>query len=229
MTKEEIAKQLSRPATVFEVGGFRPDNDIKSSWIGKILVGKEGETWPESGGYPMLPLCQLNITTLPYKPESLKDIAFITIFIDEEIPSDDEPNGTKWCLRAYENLADLVVLEQPEIDSPIKPFQLRPKLVTQDFPCHEDCPIELPEEMEENYYDLFKNTDGIKIGGWPTLLQGEIFWASFNQHPAKPEYIFQIDSVEKAQWQWGDGGVGYFGRGTEKDKTNEWTFSWQSY
>ncbi|MHC4974852.1 MAG: DUF1963 domain-containing protein, partial [Planctomycetota bacterium] len=77
--------------------------------------------------------------------------------------------------------------------------------------------------------DLFENTPGFKLGGWPTLIQSEIFWAPWNRHPAAPEYVFQIDSTAKGNWSWGDGGVGYFGRGTAPGKTDEWALAWQCY
>lgn len=64
---------------------------------------------------------------------------------------------------------------------------------------------------------------------WHTLIQSEIYWAPYNQHPAKPEYIFQIDSTEKGNWMWGDNGVGYFGRGTKEGHEDEWTIEWQCY
>jgi len=230
MTKEEIAKLISRPAIIFEVGGFKPIDDIKSSWIGKVLVAMDGENWPISNGQPMIPLCQINLTNLPYKPENLKDIEFITIFIDsKKIPFEDEPNGDKWCLRAYKNINELMSVSQPDIDSPIKPFQLKAKLVENDYPCREDCPIKIPEEYKEDYYDLFETKPGIKLGGWPKLIQSEIFWAPLNQHPANPEYFFQIDCIDKANWYWGDSRIGYFGRGTKEDKRDEWTFTWQCY
>ena len=230
MTKDDILEKISKPATVFEVGGFKPDEDIKSSWVGKVLVCEQSETWPESNGEPMIPLCQINLTNLPYVPDRLKDIQLITIFIDsEEIPSDDEKNGELWCLRAYKSLDNLIQIDTPDYKSHIKPFQLRPKLIEKDCPCWEDCPIEIPDEFEDDYYDLFANETGIKRGGWPSLVQSEIFWAPFNEHPANPEFVFQIDSVEKAQWFWGDSGTGYFGRGTTKGHEDEWTFAWQCY
>ncbi|HEX8776147.1 MAG TPA: hypothetical protein VF735_21435, partial [Pyrinomonadaceae bacterium] len=64
--------------------------------------------------------------------------------------------------------------------------------------------------------------------GWPTLIQSEIYWAPWNKHPANPEYVFQINSEEKANWRWGDAGVGHFGRGTGVAK-NQWALSWQCY
>ncbi|MEM6297409.1 MAG: DUF1963 domain-containing protein [Bacteroidota bacterium] len=96
-----------------------------------------------------------------------------------------------------------------------------------DFPCWEDCPVTVPEEFDDSYQDLFPNQDGIKVGGWPTLIQSEIYWAPMNQHPAKPEFVFQIDSVEKANWFWGHDGVAYIGRGIAAGFENEWMFEWQ--
>jgi uncharacterized protein YwqG len=75
---------------------------------------------------------------------------------------------------------------------------------------------------------MFEHHPESKIGGWPYLIQSEVFWAPENRHPANPEYVFQIASERKAHWQWGDGGIGYFGRGTG-DATEAWTLSWQCY
>ena len=82
--------------------------------------------------------------------------------------------------------------------------------------------------MEDDLGDALENVPGLKLGGWPTLIQSEIFWAPWNRHPASPEYVFQIDSDEKAQWAWGDAGVGYFGRGTAPGRRDEWALSWQT-
>ena len=89
--------------------------------------------------------------------------------------------------------------------------------------------IPLPPEVEEDYVDLFENVQGFKLGGWPTLIQSEIYWAPWNKHPASPEYVFQIDSTEKGNWAWGDNGLGYFGRGTAPGHEDVWTLSWQCY
>jgi len=103
------------------------------------------------------------------------------------------------------------------------------RVVEEDYPCWEDVPVECPEEIDDEYYDLFDNVRGFKFGGWPTLIQSEIFWAPWNKHDAIPEYVFQIDTTEKGNWMWGDNGVGYFGKGTAEDKTNEWALAWQCY
>jgi uncharacterized protein YwqG len=104
---------------------------------------------------------------------------------------------------------------------------MRAQVVEVDYPEYEDVPEEIPLEIEETYIDDFENASGFKLGGWPTLIQSEIFWAPFNRHPANPEFVFQIDSTAKGNWSWGDRGVGYFGRGTTEGHRDEWTLAWQ--
>jgi len=176
-------------------------------------------------------LCQINLTELPFRPPRLVDLEFITVFIGpDELPIIGEnTNGTNWCLRAYPSIAPLRPLECLQTSSPIKPFPMRPKIVEEDYPCWEDVPCEIPTEIDDEYHDLFGNVSGFKMGGWPSLIQGEIHWASWRNHPISPEYVFQIDSTEKGNWMWGDGGVGYFGRGTVSGRENEWAIDWQCY
>lgn len=103
------------------------------------------------------------------------------------------------------------------------------RLIDEDYPKWEDVNVDLDEDVAEAYYDHFENVGGLKLGGWPTLVQSEIFWAPWNKHPASPEYVFQIDTTEKGNWMWGDNGVGYFGRGTSRGHENEWACEWQCY
>lgn len=229
MTKEDFENKIRKWAIRFQVGGFKPEDSLTASWLGKVTVKRYNEDWPESNGKPMIPICQLNLTNLPQRPQNLMDIALITLFIDSTELPEDQPNGQGWLLRTYKDLKDLEAMEKPPVDFPIRPFQLKPELVHSDFPCLEDCPIDIPEEFEDDYYDLFPNQEGIKIGGWPSLVQSEIYWASMNQHLAAPEFVLQIDSIQKANWSWGDNGVAYIGRGTKPETKNDWTFSWQCY
>lgn len=229
MDEREVRERLRRRAIVFDVGGFRPPEDPFASWFGRVNVCAAGEAWPEMEARPMHALCQINLTNLPFRPPRLEDIELLAVFIGpDELPM-DAPNGRNWCIRAYPRLADLVPLAHQDTGSVIKPFPMRPHVVEEDFPCWEDVPIELPEAITDNYHDLFENISGLKLGGWPTLIQAEIYWAPWNEHPAAPEYVFQVDSEPKAQWSWGDGGVGYFGRGTAEGKEDEWTCEWQCY
>ena len=105
---------------------------------------------------------------------------------------------------------------------------MRPIPIEGDMPKHDDAP-DLPPDLEDkDYYDIAHCHDGFKIGGWPSLIQSEVFWAPWNRHPANPTYVFQIDSNEKAGWSWGHNGVGYIGRGTAPGYQDDWFLSWQS-
>jgi hypothetical protein len=229
MSVDIIREQLRRRAVLLEIGGFRPPDNPTGSWFGRVNFGLPDEAWPMMNDSPMRALCQINLTEMPFRPPRLQDIEFIAIFIGpEELPL-DAPNGENWCLRAYKELTQLTPLAQVDTGSPIKPFPMRAHLVEEDYPCWEDVPLEVPEEVEGRYYDLFENVWGFKLGGWPSLVQSEIFWASGNKHSIDPEYVFQIDTIEKANWMWGDNGVGYFGRGTKEGHTDEWALAWQCY
>lgn len=226
---DALKQQLARPGIKFEIGGFKPSDDLRESWFGRVNVCAPGETWPEFDGRPMHALCQINVRNLLSRPNRLDDIDLIAVFIGpDELPI-DTPNGESWHLRAYKDLEALVPLAQRDTNSQIKALPMRPSDFREDFPCWEDVPIPLPEDVAERYYDLFENLSGFKLGGWPTLIQSEIFWAPWNKHPASPEFVFQIDSTEKGNWMWGDNGVGYFGRGTTPGKEDEWALSWQCY
>ena len=228
MELKEIKTVLKRNASRIIVGGVKPHEHPEASWFGRVRLAKPDESWPMDDGKPMIPLCQLNLAEAPYIPTNLEDVSLLTIFISAVTLPLDTPNGDGWELRAYSSLQGLTEIVEPDHDRPIRPFPIRWELIEEDYPGWEDVAIELPEDIEDDYYDLFETQDYSKIGGWPSLIQGEIYWAPFNRHPAAPEYVLQIDSEEKASWMWGDTGTGYFGRGTGKAK-NTWTMSWQCY
>ncbi|MCP5021089.1 MAG: DUF1963 domain-containing protein [bacterium] len=212
-----------------EIGGFQPPVDPAASWFGDVKLSAAGEAWPLMGEKPMVPLCQVNLTNLPIPIPRLEDIALLTVFVGpEELPG-DEPNGTNWAIRTYSSLEDLVPVEKPQLPGIVRPFPMQPRVLEADYPCYEDVAFELPPGLSEDYYDICDNVLGFKLGGWPTLIQSEIWWAPHNDHPASPEYVFQIDSTEKGNWMWGDSGVGYFGRGTTSTQRDEWSIQWQCY
>lgn len=43
---------LARPASVGQVGGFRPSDDPRTSWAGKVTVARPEEGWPLGDGQP---------------------------------------------------------------------------------------------------------------------------------------------------------------------------------
>ncbi|GAB4033125.1 DUF1963 domain-containing protein [Spirosoma gilvum] len=225
MNQKAFREAVGRKAIRMKVGGFRPVDQPEASWFGKVLLAGANEQWPVSNGKPMRALCQINLQVFPFKPELVQDLAFITLFIDaNDIPDPADKNGTSWCLRTYKTLTELVPLPQLADSSGIKPFQMMPEVIDADYPMLDDCPVPIPARLDEDEYpERFPNAEGIKIGGWPTLVQSEIFWEVST--PLNPQFAFQIDSVEKAHWQWGDHGVAYFGRSLEN--SDDWSFSWQ--
>lgn len=230
----KLRDKFARRAVVLDLAGRRSRSDVAASWFGRVNLALPGEGWPESQDGPMHALCQINLTELPFRPPPFKGLELVTVFIGpEELPI-DAPNGVNWALRAYPRLSKLVPLEQVETDSAIKRQPLRPRIVEQDYPCYDDAVEKLPEELFEDFdYDefeeLFPNAEGLKLGGWPTLIQSEIEWGPRKVRSAKPEFTFQIPTTEKGHWMWGDNGTGYFGRGTAAGKKDVWALAWQCY
>ena len=220
---------LRRRAIVLEIGGFRPPDNPFASWFGRVNFAANGERWPIINGEAMHALCQINLTEMPFRPPRLSDLELIAVFVGPRELPNGNVNGTNWCLRAYPSLAQLVPLPPQETGTHIRSFPMRPRIIEEDYPMWEDVNVELDEDLAGDYYGHFENVRGLKLGGWPTLIQSEIFWAPWNNHPASPEYVFQIDSVEKGNWMWGDNGVGYFGRGTSRGHENEWACEWHCY
>ncbi len=230
MPKSKSKSALSRKAIIMDIGGFRPPEDPFASWFGKVNLSLPGESWPlNKNAQPMLPLCQLNLSELPFKPEHLSEFAMITVFIGPvELPV-NEPNGSNWCLRAYNDLSALHPLEKPLERFPIKALPMRARIVEHDYPSLDDAGrLGLSIDDEEEYQEKYPNSEGFKLSGWPTLVQSEISWPQSDSTSVEPEYVFQIDSSEKAQWQWGHGGVGYCGRRKGAPLIDEWAISWQS-
>lgn len=225
-----IRTRLRRRAIRMEIGGFRPPEGPAGSWFGRVNMALPGEGWPMTDGRPLHALAQIDLTQLPFRPPRLDDLEMIALFITEEALEEDAPNGTGWCLRAYPDLSALVPLEQVQTGSEIEPFPMRAQVVEEDYPKVEDVEdLDLPEEIAERYYELFETAEGFKLGGWPFLAQHVVEWGPPMAHPARPEFVFQIDSTDKGNWYWGDSGLGYFGRGTRPGRTDEWVMSWQGY
>ncbi len=226
MAEEDMKFWLVRRAIGAVLGGFDAPDDPFASWFGKVRVALPDEIWPTSGGKPMMPLCQFNLAELPYRPNNLADLAFITVFISQgDLPRDGAPNGDQWLLRAYPTLEGLTEIDEPAERGYILPLPIRWELIASDYPTWADVTsMAVPHEIADDYSDLFETQQGTKIGGWPFSVQHEVDW----EHPADLEYVFQIDSEEKAGWSWGDEGCGYFGRGMGKDR-DQWALSWQCY
>jgi uncharacterized protein YwqG len=225
---ETLQRLLARPACHMVVGGFRPPSDPFTSWFGRVCVAQEQELWPVFEGKPMIPLCQINCNELPLCPETLVGVGFLTLFIGAQgLPALDTANGQGWLLRTYTAGQPLNLLEQPaSLESSVKTFPIRWELIEKDYPCWDDAVDYIADPTLLDVFEVnrmhFPRHYCSKIGGWPSLIQSELFTAFTN----KPQYVFQVDSESKAHWGWGDGGIGYFGHVLEHGQF-QWFLDWQ--
>ena len=220
---EALRERVMRPAVLYEPS-IESSKELLGSYFGAVKVGLPEEDWPQYGGRPMLGILQLNLEDLVYRPPGTEDIRLLTLFVDSE--SCPESEGS-WLVRTYKILSKLKALDAPNLEAEIRQVSLGPPALIEDYPCFED----LEEDMEDELWDAFSEQHptarGVKLGGWPSLVQSEIYWAPQNEHPADPKYVLQIDSRKEARWQWGQDGCAYLGRGTAKGRQNEWAFEWQ--
>ena len=240
VTLKSLQERFARPATLIEVLKGSPSPNPPVSWFGRVMLRLPGESWPADAGGEMLPVVQLDLREAPYVPRALHDIEIIAVFFGRgALPSDTE-NGAGWLVRAYPDAGALCSLDVPEAivhavpewsgsDQGIRPRPIAYRAIERDFPCWDDVAMEMeiPAEIEESWEDHFGAAGGCKLGGWPSLIQSEIFWAPNNEHPSNPEFVLQIESVPQAHIDFG-GAVCYVGRGTG-DTRDTWTFSWQAY
>ena len=221
-----------RKASIAQVGGFRPPDDPRASWLGKVLLAREGEQWPQwkppfkLDPEPVLltPLGQFNLMEIPFVPEKLKRFVLITVFIDEERLPYEQPNGKGWVVRAYESFEGLVRLEPPQTEFSIRPFPIRWSLAESEGPSWGDAwrITDLTEfntiDDEGLFHDRYHNSERTKLGGYPALIQGELKFGI-------DDFVFQIGTEDKAKCYWGDGGAAYFGLSDE----GQWMFEWSCY
>jgi hypothetical protein len=235
---DAVKNQLRRPASVMELADRRNvPADLCASWFGRVNVALPGESWPVSGGAPMVPIAQLNLREAPFVPPALRDVALIAVFFGQSEMPEDAENGDGWLVRAYSSIDELRPIEPPAgvsssicwlsgAEAAIKPCPLRYRLLEHDYPDFEDLPPDLDEQVAERFSEEHSASPESKLGGWPSLIQSEIFWAPMNEHPADPEYVFQLAAMPKANFWLSDDGVCHFGRGTGAAR-DVWTFEWQ--
>ena len=223
----EYKRLNTRPASIVNVGGFRPTEDPFATHFGRQPVGGPGEEWPTSGGQPLLFVCQLNLTTAPSIPPLLADIQLITFFVDLDAAPLGRENGEDWRLFAYPSLSGLVPMTRPG-DAPAlhKGFECRWE-ACDDHPNYDDSDLVVPDGFDNSEVEL-DNVARTKIGGYASSIQSEPWWGS-DDHPAAPAYCLQINSEEKVGLAWGDAGTVYLARGTAEGCPDRWFLDWQCY
>lgn len=212
-----------RNAALAQLGGILPSTEI-TSWFGGHFVGAVGETWPLSGGQPMIPLLQVRTSELPHVPWQIGKVVLFNVFVDAtRLPTKlPTTNGEGWLIRTYESLNALAPLSgQPT--SSVKPCAVQWTLAEGEGPGWKDaatvadlskfCRIEGAADM---FHDRYSRSAGTKVGGWPSYTQ-------LDSAESADYFVFQIASEAKANWMWGDKGNAYF------YFEGEWVMNWDCY
>jgi hypothetical protein len=172
---QEFTRLNARKASVLQVGGFRPTNNLSASNFGRKPLGSSGDAWPVWNGTPMLFVCQLNLTAAPAVPVLLEDIKLITFFVAPKTEHLQKENGKDWRLRPYKSLNDLAPLSAPS-DAPRveRGFECRWEACA-DYPTYDDPELQVPDGFEPSDVDL-ENVRRTKIGGYASHIQSELWW-----------------------------------------------------
>lgn len=171
----QIQQQLARPISEFQTGGFRPSGERTESWIGRVFLCKADEARPISdmNGNPLYPLAQFYLPSLPFVPEQLKHITWLTVFMGNQFPqikgqygiakvdkngetywqmhTELGKNGDGWLIREYTANDTLVEYEFAQQGFP-KPFPLKPIFKARDFPLWDGGGV--PSDLEDEICKL---------------------------------------------------------------------------
>lgn len=204
---DEWKVRLSRPASLAVLGGFRPPENPIASWFGKVTLQHPDESWPVGqAGRLLWPLCQFVLAEAPYVPEHIRDLALIQVFVDpEDCVYTDTPG---WQIRTYEDVNSLIPLAIEPPSHQLKPLPIRWELVECDLPDRDELPYpDFPTELYNKWLEQVEPTVGTKLGGWPAPVQNGV---GLHTRSGDEEYVFQIESESRANWNLVDSGVAYF-------------------
>lgn len=172
-------------------------------------LGAAAETWPEGDGVPFVPILSILVAELPYRPPFLEGAAYWSLFIKRHC-SETWVGDHTLVVRKYADIAPLRLLRvPPEIKSPPLPLRFREVI---DYPCDEalleilsDQPslLRAYESRDDELRERFPCHDGIKLGGYPLLIQPTGFLKCLD-----PDFAIQIDISSYFHYQ--DSGIGYF-------------------
>lgn len=218
-------KRIGKRPVIAQIGGFRPEEGLKS-WFGGNFVLKKDMNWPGDDDGLMVPVIQIVVDEVPNGKDFFGDTKLIQVYLNtKELPSTPAKNGDGWRLLEYKSNDDMAVVETPKESQIHKPFQIKWILSEKpDFPCWEESwdyfdmtEINESEELSERFFDEFERYYRTKIGGYASYIQSLC---------GDYEYVFQISSEEKPGFMVGDNGNIYI----LKSKTdNQWFLHWDCY
>jgi len=220
-------KSIGKKPIIAKIGGFRPEENIKSWFGGNFLIEKQME-WPKYNGKYMVPVIQIAVSEIPNGKDFFGDTEIVQVFIDRDrLPSGyPAKNGEGWLLHEIKTSEGLSRCETPDESDLYKKFQIRWEISQdEDYPCWEEAwdyydlsEINESDELSDRFFDEFDQYDSSKIGGY----------AAYIQSPVKKgyRYVFQISTEEKPRFMVGDNGNIYFYKSNDN---GEWHLNWDCY
>jgi hypothetical protein len=154
------------------------------------------ESWPLKGGRPLVNVLNIRTAELPAIPTFLGGSAYWSFFLEPQAFEQVVSDGSL-VVRRYESTAALRPLPPPS--SQASPLRLRFRAVT-DYPSGFALAKCLPETTILE--DRFPCHAGIKLGGYPHMIQGTAFLESL-----EPDFQIQLDCSNF--YSYADSGIGF--------------------
>jgi hypothetical protein len=194
---QERMISLGREALLANDGA--PESAVLSSQ-GGVPLGLPGETWPALNGEPLFPILTIATRELPVIPAFLSGNEYWSFFIQRDQYEQSVSRGSL-VVRRYARLSELIPLPQP-IEAPIERLGLSFSIVT-DYPSRIALGRILGDDDDhEDLDEQYPCHAGIKLGGWPLLVQGIAFLAT-----AEPDFQIQLDVTDL--YMYADSGIGH--------------------
>ena len=228
----------AKPVIIANVKKQTQEMSTISSGYGGVFWGTSNEGWPIYDGRFMVAALSIRVDELPSVPDHLEGIALLNIFIDHsEHPEEDGAT----IIRTYPSLDGLQPIDIPtkEIadfhsiawkattdypDGTMLEYKLLWDEIKKDFDDHERRRAiegQYWAQFEEHHDEIqqsFPNHSGLKIGGWPTMIQVSPIAFLADEDPG---YLAQLDST--VIYSFYDDGIGYLMKWDGKFVMSGWT------
>jgi len=218
--------EIGKKPIIAQIGGFRPEDNIKSWFGGNFLLNNIND-WPKNENGLMIPVLQIAIDELLQKIKYFNDIKLIQIFLDSvELPLNGPvKNGNKWLIKFYDSIENLTKVSSPAPVKIYKEFQIKWIIGDTNYSCREESwnfvdlnEVNDDQELTEQFFDKFIRYYQTKIHGY----------ASYIQSPCLDNlnFVLQISSEEKPNFMIANNGKLYIGYNY---KENEWFLNCDCY
>ena len=211
---ETLVEKLNQTSYHGDSTDDPPNGQLTSAYGLVTHLGKD-DSWPVMGEHPMVPLIQIRVDEIPAPPPVISDLAYIAVFGPHEFPMDTGEDELK--ILSYRSLDDLVPVEMPNDDFPVRQSRIDWTECEFDYPNRNDLPEEIVDYLDDELDDseLFEQTADMKtkIGGWPA-------WSQFSTIYKADDFAFQIDSIYLVDWEVPGNALFYCFR---KNGTMEWS------